>query len=90
MGAAYRYTDLRLSTLSRAFDRFKLQRKARRRFRGGEQSRPADGVPRFLEDLENQRLDRILDKIHRFGRESLTEEEVEFLNRMSDRLRRRR
>ena len=89
LGFVYRFVDLRLSTLTAWFDRFKLRRRAQRRWRNAPpiEPRSTEGVPRFLEDLENQRLDRILEKISRFGKESLTDEEVEFLDRMSDRYR---
>ena len=90
VGALYRYNDLRLTTILARLRRLAPRRRRkwpefpvdRRDLRG-----PSDGIPRFVEDLENQRLDRILEKISRFGRESLTEDEEEFLNRMSDRYR---
>jgi hypothetical protein len=87
LGVAYRFVDLRLSTFLRWFHQIKLRRRVRRTLSHASRGAPPGGVPRFLEDLENQRMDRILEKIHRFGRESLTEEELEFLNRMSQRYR---
>jgi membrane associated rhomboid family serine protease len=87
VGALYRYVDLRLTTLFAWVGESKFRRQLRRVRERPEPGAPRDGVPRFIEDVENQRLDRILQKISQFGRESLTEEEIEFLNRMSRRYR---
>ena len=89
MGALYRFVDLRWSTFTAPFSHFRAKRRARRAWGDVPPRRegPSDGVPRFLEDLENQRLDRILEKISQFGRESLSEDEMEFLDRVSERYR---
>lgn len=84
MGVVYRYVDLRLTTLLARVKRLGFPE-----YRGPEPRRESGGAPRFIEDIERDRLDRILEKLHRFGRESLTEAELDFLNRMSDRYRRR-
>jgi len=86
MGALYRYVDLRLSTLLAHLGRIGAGRRSARRAEP-EFRTPSDGIPRFVEDLEQQKLDRILEKISRFGRESLSDDDVAFLNRMSDRYR---
>ncbi len=87
MGALYRYVDLRLTTILAHFRQSKLRRQVRKAQQRPGRGMASDGIPRFIEDVENQRLDRILAKISQFGRESLTEDELEFLNRMSQRYR---
>jgi membrane associated rhomboid family serine protease len=88
MGALYRYVDLRLSTLLAHLGRIRIGARRRPARRDEPEFRvPSDGIPRFVEDLEQQKLDRILEKISRFGRESLSDDDVAFLNRMSDRYR---
>lgn len=86
-GALHRLFDLRAGTLLARAARFR----ARGRWRKALRNRPIadDGVPRDIEDIERQRLDRLLAKIHESGRESLSAEEVAFLDRMSERYRRR-
>ena len=87
VGALYRYVDLRLTTILGNFRQSQLRRSIRRAQKRPERPAASDGIPRFIEDVENQRLDRILAKISELGKESLTEDEVEFLNRMSERYR---
>ncbi len=87
MGVLYRFVDLRVSTLRARLARFRAGRRLRRVVR--EHPAPSDGIPRFVEDVEQQRMDRLLDKIHHFGKESLSAEELEFLDRMSERYRRK-
>jgi hypothetical protein len=87
VGALYRYIDLRLTTVLATFRQSQLRRNVRRAQKRPERDVAGDGIPRFIEDVENQRLDRILAKISEFGQDSLTEDEVEFLNRMSERYR---
>jgi len=87
LGALYRFVDLRLTTILARFERLRFRRRVRRAWEARASEERYDGVPRFIEDIEKQRLDRILEKISRFGRESLTEEELDFLNRMSERYR---
>jgi membrane associated rhomboid family serine protease len=89
LGALSYLVDLRLTTILARLGRLMPRRRVRRYEVPGSRM-PPDGIPRFLEDIEAQKLDRILEKISRFGRESLNDEEVEFLNRMSDRYRGRR
>jgi hypothetical protein len=85
-GALYKFVDLRWSTLTAGFRKWKFERKAKRAFRKhSSQKSASDGIPRFTEDIENQRLDRLLEKIHRFGKDSLTDEEQQFLELMSKR-----
>jgi hypothetical protein len=92
LGALHRFVDLRLGSLLARFQglRWRVRRGRRAAAPDREFRVPPDGIPRFVEDLENQKLDRLLEKVGRFGRESLTEEEEEFLNRMSQRYRGRR
>lgn len=87
VGTLFRFVDLRLSTLLGGLSRWLLRRRARRAFRGVNPDGAGDGIPRFTGDVENQRLDRILEKISTFGRGSLSAEELEFLDRMSQRYR---
>jgi membrane associated rhomboid family serine protease len=87
-GLAYRFVDLRVGTFLARIARVGAGRRMHRVFREAPPT-AADGIPRFVEDIEQQRMDRLLDKIHRFGRESLSAEELEFLDRMSIRYRRR-
>lgn len=91
-GFVFRYVDLRYSTFVTHFSRARLKRRVRRAFRerASDKEGPSDGVPRFTDDVERQRLDRILEKISRFGKESLTQEEIRFLNRMSEQYRGKR
>lgn len=55
------------------------------------QRRAAKKLQRALEQQEadERRLDELLDKIHRFGQEALTEEERRFMQRVADRKRHR-
>ncbi len=85
-GVLYKFVDLRWSTLTSGFRKWKFERRAKRAFQKRSTEKSAsDGIPRFTEDVENQRLDRLLEKIHRFGKESLTDEEQQFLELMSKR-----
>ncbi len=54
-------------------------------------SRAARRLQRELEqrEAEERRMDELLDKVHRQGRQSLTEEEERFLKRVSDRYKRK-
>jgi stage IV sporulation protein FB len=56
-----------------------LQRRAARRLQREEEQRRA----------EEQRMDELLDKVHRYGQSSLTEEERRFMARVSERYRKR-
>lgn len=76
------YTSLESSTAKvRPFKESALRRWRRKRSEARRQRRLAQ------ESAEEQRLDEILDKLHREGRDSLTEEENRFLVRISARLR---
>jgi len=86
-GALHRLFDLRAGTLLARVARARARRRWRRTFQ--ERIKTDDGVPRDIEELEQRRLDRLLGKIHESGRESLSAEELAFLDRMSQRYRRR-
>ena len=55
-----------------------------------EKQESREQVERTIEQEEERRVDRILEKLHRDGIESLSDEERTFLNRISARYRRRR
>lgn len=87
LGVLYRFVDLRWTTLTGWLNKWRLRRRAKKAF--SHVVPPSPGYPRFTEDVENRRLDRILQKISQFGRTSLSREEEKFLEDMSHRYKER-
>jgi len=84
-GLLYKYAQIRLSS----FWRWRPHRSAARRFRVV-RPEPPEQPPQHLDEEMSQKVDRILEKIHREGTDALSEEEKRILETASRRLRQRR
>ncbi len=87
-GFVYWNQRLRLEPMVDAIQRFDLRKKFRRN--PGLKLHTEERESRATVDEEQEKLDELLIKISREGRENLSEEELELLNQASERFRRRR